>query len=213
MQFFDEKELGWLKGLDLTITNNENIDVDYEERVLEEVKMILKMYNREVFNKTIATAEVCQYLGGALDILEVQFYLASHYANFGFLGLPGIIGKKDFLNHEEKKILHLHPMYGMEFMRQRNLNIAAYLVYMHHELPNGKGYHREQKLANDAAYLIHIADSYVGLLSHKTFRPAFSKRAAIDIVLQPYEHYEVFKDEMSLIRGALNKVDLDMLGL
>lgn len=213
MNFFKDDEIKWLNGLDMAKGNNQGIDVDYETQLLSDTKTMLKIFNREVYDKMVATAEVSAYLGGAMGINEIQFYLAAHYANIGYLGLPNIIGKKDFLTHDEKKISHLHPMYSLEYMRTRNLNIAAYLVYMHHELPNGKGYHREQKLSMDCAYLIHIADSFVGMLSHKSYRPGYSKEAAINTVLHPYEHYDTFIGEIDAIRTALGKVSLDDLGL
>lgn len=213
IELFTDEEFKWLSAVDMGGANNENIDIASELKIADDHKLMLRMLSWDIYCKMEATYRLCRVLGGIFSINEAQYYIAAFYANCGYLGMPHFVGKKDFLSREEKQVTHLHPMYSMEYLRAKGMNIAAYLAYMHHELPNGKGYFKQQKLAMDAPYLIHIADSYVGMLTHKSYRPAFGKKAAIKNVLQPYAHYGLFEAQMDDIEHALASTDLSSLGI
>ena len=106
----------------------------------------------------------------------------------GKLRIPeAILNKKGPLNPEEWSVVHHHPAYGSEMVRERSgLTEVALLILAHHERCNGSGY--PSRLPIDkiplGARILAVADSYCAMTDKRVYRASLTPRQARKEILR-----------------------------
>ncbi len=105
-----------------------------------------------------------------------------------------ILSSPKSLTTEQWKEMHTHPSIGLK-MVENSENIpdeVKYIIYQHHEQPDGNGYPNRLK-ANKIyppASIVAIADSFSALISDRPFRPAYTVDQAINIIEESQGKYD-----------------------
>ncbi|MEA3373607.1 MAG: HD domain-containing phosphohydrolase [Campylobacterota bacterium] len=195
--------------------NNENIDINREQLLLEARLDMLKTFKPNIYATVHSIGTVSKAIGEMLNIREAQFYLAGYYANFGILSVEKLYKKDTVLLPEERDIIKMHSSTSMDFLLQQELNIAAEIVYYHHEFPSGKGYHRAQKLRYEEAYYIHMAELFVESIIPKRYRPGYNREMAIEWALEGFGSIDriISKERIRDIKEILDAIELPELGV
>src|SRR5690606_9926344 len=109
----------------------------------------------------------------------------------------------DALNEDEREIMKVHTIMGENMLKQLDFpDEVRPIVRSHHEQWAGEGY--PDKLAGDkipfGARIVSIADVYDALTSPRSFRPAYSRHDAMEIMNRDAEKlfdptlFGVFRD-------------------
>lgn len=118
---------------------------------------------------------------------------ASMYYDIGMTMISdAIILKPDKLTEEERDIMKLHTIKGVDIVKKLNaihdketLRFALDICKYHHERYDGKGYPEE--LVGDtipiAAQIVSVAEAYAALLRRGSYRNAFSQVKAEKMIL------------------------------
>ncbi len=127
-----------------------------------------------------------------------------------------VLKKKGRLDDDEKAEMDKHPIYGHQILETApRLNMAAEIALYHHEKWDGSGYplNAAGKDIPLSARIVAIADIYDALRSERPYKPAFSHKKTIDIMLKgddrldPVSHFD--PDLMSLLakkHQGMNKI-------
>jgi putative two-component system response regulator len=135
-----------------------------------------------VMNYAVLLAEMIE-----LDekcMMDLRF--ASQVHDIGKIGIPAhILNKPGPLNKEERKLIEEHPHAGAVIIAEVDfLTRAAQIVLEHHEHVDGKGY-PYGKMGDDLlleSKILAIADVYDALTSERSYRKAFDKEKALEIL-------------------------------
>ncbi|GAA1534447.1 HD-GYP domain-containing protein [Actinomadura kijaniata] len=125
---------------------------------------------------------IAQEIGMRPDRVEAIRY-AGMLHDVGKLGVPTKVLQKDGpLTEEEFAAIQLHPMRGLEIVREIGfLDEALAGIMHHHEKMNGRGY--PMGLAGDEipefARVISVADAFDSMTSTRSYRPARSIEEAV----------------------------------
>lgn len=103
-----------------------------------------------------------------------------------------ILEKPGRLTAEEYKIAKGHPERGYTYLTINQLNCRGMsdrvrkIVLQHHENWDGSGYPYglREKETDELASLVHICDVYDALVSRRTYKEAFSREEAMQIMLK-----------------------------
>ncbi|REE98806.1 HD-GYP domain-containing protein [Thermomonospora umbrina] len=126
---------------------------------------------------------IAQEIGMRPDRVEAIRY-AGMLHDVGKLGVPTkVLQKTGPLTEEEFAAIQLHPMRGLEIVREIGfLDEALAGIMHHHEKMNGRGY--PMGLAGDEipefARVISVADAFDSMTSNRSYRAARSKEEAIE---------------------------------
>lgn len=152
--------------------------------------------------KLVSHGEYLYYHSIAVAIFSMFIAKASGQFNRKMLELVGLGGflhdigctqlPKDILNHpdelneEQWGIMREHPRIGLNMIASTP-NIpeeVRYIVYQHHEQPDGNGYPNgiHSPVIYYPAKIVAVADSFSALISKRPYRPAFSVGQAVDIL-------------------------------
>ncbi|MHC1770429.1 MAG: HD domain-containing phosphohydrolase [Flexilinea sp.] len=115
--------------------------------------------------------------------------------DIGKMGIPdAILLKSDLLTNQEFSIMQRHPQYAYEMLQSiEYLRPALEIPHLHHEKWDGTGYPLGLKGEEIplSARLFAIVDVYDALTSDRPYRKAWSKRKAIDhIIEQSGKHFD-----------------------
>ena len=108
--------------------------------------------------------------------------------DIGKLFIPkDVLYKKGQLTEEEFRVIKAHPLKGYDIL-QLNRTLSPYTlkgVLSHHEQYNGEGYPHglEDSGTHISAKIIAVSDTYDALRGAKPYRKKFSKKEAMQIVL------------------------------
>jgi HD-GYP domain-containing protein (c-di-GMP phosphodiesterase class II) len=199
----DEKELICLTELyDLPLQLSRKALSDY---CLSVTIGMLRIYHRELANAIKQTGELTARLGEIYAIKNPEFYFAGYYANIGLIGAISIINKPNVLSDEEKYIVREHPIASARYAREiLQMKYAALLCERHHEKPNANGSPRGVQDSPKEAYLINIADVFVGATTYRLHRMAKDLSDAIEITIGDYRRTSAFeREEILEIERAL----------
>ncbi|MFI6521701.1 HD-GYP domain-containing protein [Spirillospora sp. NPDC050679] len=125
---------------------------------------------------------IAQEIGMRADRVEAIRY-AGMLHDVGKLGVPTKVLQKDGpLTEEEFAAIQLHPMRGLEIVREIGfLDEALAGIMHHHEKMDGRGY--PMGLAGDEipefARVISVADAFDSMTSTRSYRPARSIEEAV----------------------------------
>ncbi|WUH97209.1 HD-GYP domain-containing protein [Spirillospora sp. NBC_00431] len=125
---------------------------------------------------------IAQEIGMRADRVEAIRY-AGMLHDVGKLGVPTkVLQKNGPMTEEEFAAIQLHPMRGLEIVREIGfLDEALAGIMHHHEKMNGRGY--PMGLAGDEipefARVIAVADAFDSMTSTRSYRPARSVDDAV----------------------------------
>lgn len=125
---------------------------------------------------------IAQEIGMRADRVEAIRY-AGMLHDVGKLGVPTkVLQKNGPMTEEEFAAIQLHPMRGLEIVREIGfLDEALAGIMHHHEKMNGRGY--PMGLAGDEipefARVIAVADAFDSMTSTRSYRPARSVGDAV----------------------------------
>jgi len=125
---------------------------------------------------------IAQEIGMRPDRVEAIRY-AGMLHDVGKLGVPTkVLQKNGPMTEEEFAAIQLHPMRGLEIVREIGfLDEALAGIMHHHEKMNGRGY--PMGLAGDEipefARVIAVADAFDSMTSTRSYRPARSVEEAV----------------------------------
>ncbi|MEU8121893.1 HD-GYP domain-containing protein [Spirillospora sp. NPDC049024] len=126
---------------------------------------------------------IAQEIGMRADRVEAIRY-AGMLHDVGKLGVPTkVLQKSGSLTEEEFAAIQLHPMRGLEIVREIGfLDEALAGIMHHHEKMNGRGY--PMGLAGDEipefARVISVADAFDSMTSTRSYRAARTKEEAVE---------------------------------
>ena len=108
---------------------------------------------------------------------------------------PCVLNKPDRLLPEEQQEIEQHPVYGYDLIKQQPFadDVAAKIVYQHHERINGQGY--PEGLTGEEIHVYSkicaITDVYDALTSDRPYRPAYPPHRALEIFQSEEEGYDL----------------------
>ncbi|TDD84735.1 HD-GYP domain-containing protein [Actinomadura rubrisoli] len=126
---------------------------------------------------------IAQEIGMRADRVEAIRY-AGMLHDVGKLGVPTkVLQKNGPMTEEEFAAIQLHPMRGLEIVREIGfLDEALAGIMHHHEKMNGRGY--PMGLAGDEipefARVISVADAFDAMTSTRSYRPARGLGEAVE---------------------------------
>ena len=100
-----------------------------------------------------------------------------------------IINKKSALNDKEKQIMNLHSELGYELLKTQKLSPETLeLIKYHHQTPENTGYpiNNTGFVYGLEAEILAVADKYSALIEKRSYKPALSKKEALEIIKQDY---------------------------
>lgn len=130
---------------------------------------------------------IAKYLKIQPDIREKIIGLGGFFHDIGRSQISQEINfSKDKLDSDQWKKMKDHPKIGLKMLQDASYlpDEVRYIIYQHHERPDGNGY--PNRLKNDEIYeyakLISVCDSFSALLSERPFRTGYSAEAAIALM-------------------------------
>jgi HD-GYP domain-containing protein (c-di-GMP phosphodiesterase class II) len=133
-----------------------------------------------IMARSFAAAAIGQ-TGGGPTLDEVE--LGAHLHDFGKYLIPkSLLLKPGPLSAEERAVVSLHPVYGVQVLSGLTAVTATVwrVVLYHHERWDGDGYPEGLQGTRIplAARLVAIADVYTSLRARRSYKPTLTKREA-----------------------------------
>jgi putative nucleotidyltransferase with HDIG domain len=207
-----EKKIATL--LNMTEQNMSELfsQINVREETAESTKLVIRGYvelmtknphTMVTILKLVSHGDYLYYHSIAVAIFSLFIAKASGQFNrqtLEFVGLGGflhdigstqlskdIVCSPENLDAREWGLIHEHPKIGLK-MLEDTLGIpkeVRYIVYQHHEYPNGLGY--PNQLAARSIYypakVVSLADSFSALISKRPFRQAYRVEDALRIIV------------------------------
>lgn len=149
----------------------------------------LELRDKETEGHTQRVARLTEELAVALGIDEVDLIDIRRGAllhDIGKIAIPDkILLKPGELNTDEWEIMKKHPIYAYDLLSNNIfLRSCIDIPYNHHERWDGSGYPRQLEMYQIpmAARIFSIIDVWDALISHRTYRPAWSRTKALEYI-------------------------------
>lgn len=189
------------------------------EETAEDTQKVIKSYvdlmtsnpkTLAVILKLVSHGEYLYYHSIAVAIFSMFIAKASGQFNRRMLEIVGLggfmhdIGKtqlsKDVtdasqdLTPEQWREMRSHPKLGLKMIEQTP-NVpdeVRYIVYQHHEQPDGKGYPNGLRgpVIYYPAKIVGLADAFSALISKRPWRPAYTVEQALDVLKKETGKYD-----------------------
>lgn len=211
-----------------TSQENQNQETQQEEQVSEKIKSLntvlgfIAVNKPIIFDKCIKTGLIAMSI---FDLLKMEFDLiksgnnkdvrldredlivASYMANSGFIGIPEyILYKQGELTEGEYDTVKQHTKLSANSASAIS-PVSTLSILDHHELPLAKGYNKKMTGVPRSAYVIGIADRFVGSIHMmgSLYRPANSRYDAVNNAISMFDNTsQVFSvDEINTIADLL----------
>ncbi len=132
-------------------------------------------------------ALLCDIVGHYLEISDDErraVVCAALTANIGMLALEAELEKQEgALTEKQSAALRQHPLRSVEVLRAEEVDDPEWLriVAEHHERLDGSGYPNglKEDQISPGARLLAIADTYMAMVSNRSYRPANAVRDAL----------------------------------
>ncbi|MEM2121470.1 MAG: HD domain-containing protein [Candidatus Woesearchaeota archaeon] len=156
-------------------------------------------HSKNVSNVSLKIAEkLNQTLEKKIDLEFLNYGALLH--DFGKIFLPEtILNKPSLLNDVEKEMMKLHTTIAYDVFKNsflltsmKDAKIIGDIILYHHESYDGKGYPKSLRGERIplVARIVKIADVYDALISERSYRSAFSKEQAIEIIKSEKEKFD-----------------------
>jgi diguanylate cyclase (GGDEF)-like protein/putative nucleotidyltransferase with HDIG domain len=141
-------------------------------------------HSADVTTYSVRLAKKIGFSDAQIDVIK----FASILHDIGKIGISEqILLKKGKLTEEEYKTVKTHPSIAMDILKSvRFLEKELPIIRHHHEWWDGSGYPdglKEEEIPLGARILA-IADTYTALVSERSYRKAYSKEDAMEIMRQ-----------------------------
>ncbi|MCR4315277.1 MAG: HD domain-containing protein [Planctomycetes bacterium] len=165
-------------------------------------------------NVGILATNIATALGYSQEqVFEIAF--AAFLNDIGMIKVPEeITGKLGKLTDQEFKEVAKHPYHALEILREIKNGIpksTPVTIFSSHEKIDGSGYPRRSnvELIHRFAQIIHVADMYDALISHRPHRTMIQPYKALEFML-----HEVKKGRLPsfAMRGLLDYIGLFPIG-
>ena len=216
-----------------TSQENQNQETAQEEQVSDKVKSLniilgfIAVNKPIIFDKCIKTGLVAMSI---FDLLKMDFdsikrgsneeikldredlVVASYMANSGFIGIPEyILYKQGELTEGEYDTVKQHTKLSANSASAIS-PASTFAILDHHELPLAKGYNKKMTGVPRSAYVIGIADRFVGSIHMmgSLYRPANSRYDAVSNAISMFDSTsQVFSvEEINAIADLLLSVNI-----
>ncbi len=192
----------------------QEISVDFDEFLSRGVQPVAANYPNQHALQTAMLAESIGTIMGLRkdELIELGFGCMIHDA--GMLLVPANLHQTDRpLQVSERLELQKHPIYAADLLnRSRNVpHGAKMVVYQMHERLNGTGYPRQRQGSqiHTLARIAAVADTYLAMVSPRTFRQGLPPYKAVEKLL--FATRQGYFDPAA-VRGLLHAVSLFPLG-
>lgn len=167
---------------------NDRLHLDAERTYVETVSALAMAVEARDFYSRGHSDRVSQYAVKVAEKLGLDLELihdireAAELHDVGKIGLSDdILKKADFLDEDEMRIMHNHPVTGEGIIKPvRSLARLCSIVRHHHEWLDGSGY--PDKLKGDqiplGAKILAVTDSYDAMTTDRPYRKALSAEEA-----------------------------------
>ncbi len=149
-------------------------------------------------NNSRKIAELVFKIAKEMDLGEyysMLYFCASMVYDIGFLDNKAELFEEGEFTEEQKAEIKNHVHTGvdrLDFVPEKFRPIFVDAVCMHHENNDGSGYPDgvKEKRIPDVARMIHVVESYISMISKRTYHKIFDQEAAIDTLKQAAEKYD-----------------------
>ncbi len=160
------------------------------DATLEGWARALELRDKDTEGHTRRVTELAMKLARAINVPEEQLIHIHRGAILHDIGKIAvsdkILHKPGPLTAEEMEIMRRHPQYAYDMLSHiEYLRPALDIPYCHHERWDGSGYPRGLKGEEIplAARIFAVADVFDALTSDRPYRPAWSKKQAVDYIV------------------------------
>lgn len=182
--------------LEGTATNTKKLVNNYIDIMADSprtLSIVLKLasHGDYLYYHSVAVAIFSMYMAKATGQFNRQYIeilgMGGFLHDIGCTYLPGeLMESSDDLTPAQWKEMRQHPKLGLKMIEHTPSipDEVRYIVYQHHEIPNGEGY--PNGLQRDAIFypakIVAVADAFSALISKRPYREAYSIDQAIKIL-------------------------------
>ncbi len=164
------------------IDSNDAIAIDINE---------LKTSDEYTFKHSVDVATIAMILAKQQGLSKNDIYnigVAGLLHDVGKTKVPNnILNKPARLDDNEFEVMKQHSIFGYRMVKDKpNFNEAISIaVLQHHEKINGSGYPLGvgAKQISTYAKILSVADIYDALVTERPYKPAFSQRDAVELIM------------------------------
>ncbi|MBM3505755.1 MAG: HD domain-containing protein [Alphaproteobacteria bacterium] len=165
-----------------------------EEAFKTSIKLLARaaeIHDEGTGNHIVRVNEYSHYLAQCLGMHrefcdEIRYSAQLH--DVGKLSIDHkILNKGGELNTDERAEMDRHPIFGYQILSPSyRLKMAAEIALFHHEKWDGTGYPHGVKGEEIplSARIVSLADTYDALRSKRSYKPGFSHRQAVDVIVK-----------------------------
>ena len=165
--------------------------IDYNKGIKDNLELFIdkiKM-NPVLYSEAQNSADICLFILDKLDfklsLSELyQIYYGSLIHDIGKTKVPSrVLNKNEKLNDDEIEIIHNHPIYGYEMIKDFiKSEIILDIVKYHHERLDGSGYKNGLKEIPFYVQIVSIADMYSAMIRKRPYRRAMTHEEVMKIL-------------------------------
>jgi HD-GYP domain-containing protein (c-di-GMP phosphodiesterase class II) len=153
---------------------------------IETMAQVLDARDPYTAGHSIRVGSYAYAIARAMDVPAMEaenIRIAAQLHDIGKIGIPdAVLQKAGRLTVEEYGLVKLHPQIGRRILEKMGkFQVFLPVVELHHENHDGTGY--PYKLAGDriplAARIVHVADAFDAMVTHRHYRKALPLREAI----------------------------------
>lgn len=191
-----------LKKAEMRAEENAVIMIELFTETVRAIARAIELRDPYTAGHQRSVATLCNEIATRLKLTDEVKYglqLGATIHDIGKIAVPSeILSRPGKLNEHEFNLIKLHPSTGYEIMKALNFPWPiAEMIYQHHERLDGTGYPRKL-MGKDIcleAKIIAVADVYDAIISHRPYRPALARQAAISELIKyrgkRYDEYVV----------------------
>lgn len=181
---------------DETAENTQQIVRGYVDLMLEKpqtLSLILKLvsHGEYLYYHSIAVAIFSMFVAKASGNFTPKMLetvgLGGFLHDIGYTQIaPELLNTSEELTAEQWKEIHDHPRLGLKMLEGNSIiaDEVRFIVYQHHEQPNGQGYPNglHGPVIFYPAKIVGLVDAFSALISNRPFRPAYTVEQALQIL-------------------------------
>ncbi len=167
--------------------------------VKSKLKSLLEYNMHEIIGHSIFVSLIAGAIAKEMSLGEFECHelaKAGIYHDIGKLKLSRYIdgNYSDALSSDEIKYMRMHSKLSYDILKGKGFSdFMIDSVLYHHENYNGTGYPEGLKGENIplGARILRVSDVFSALISHRTYREGFDIDAAVDLMIDEIENYDM----------------------